>query len=256
MKILYRLLWYPKMVLVSIWFFVITLVFYVATFFFYGHKKLSWAYARALSKGAQICLMIKVKVRGRENLRFSPMVLIINHQSNFDPFLMGTMFPKNTVIIGKHQLQSVPLFGRLFAASNNIMIDRTDRKESVAGLSKAVEAMKTHGSNIWIFPEGTRSKGRGLGRFKKGAFYMAVEAQVPIIPVVCKPMERVLDMQRKLARGGVHEIRILPPIPTRGKTVDDIPALVAKAEDLFAKEIAAMMGIRPEDVWAGPAPAA
>ncbi len=238
-----------KMVLVGVWFFILTLVFYLLSFPFFGAKWLSWAYARFLAWGSHPLLGVRVKVIGRENIVDGGAIYIINHQSNFDPFLMGTMFPKHTVIIGKKNLLKIPLFGQLFKATNNIVIDRTDRNDAIAGLNKATEALNESHANIWIFPEGTRSKGKGLGRFKKGPFHMAIAAQAPLVPVVAKPMGDVLDMQKKIARGGRHEIRILPAIETKGLDKDAVPELLQKAEQLFAETLSDMTGQPADEIF-------
>ena len=109
-----------KMSLVAIWCAIATIVFYLATFPFNHHKSLSWAFAKMLNFGVRIALRIRVSVLGRENMIPAPAVIIMNHQSNFDPLLQGPVFPKNTVIIAKKELRNIPLWGRLLDATNNI----------------------------------------------------------------------------------------------------------------------------------------
>ena len=228
MKVLRAIEFYIKFGLVSVWFFLTTLVFYLLSFPFYKRPWLAWAYAKVLNFGTHLIFFIYVRVRGRENIVPGPAILIINHQSNFDSFLQGSVFQKNTVIIGKKELGKVPLWGHLFKATNNIMIDRSDRKNSVSGLDAAVDRLKNDDCYVWIFPEGTRSKGRGMRHFKKGAFYMAVDAQVPIIPIITSPMHNVLDVQNKNAKGGIYDITVYPAIDTTGMTHDDIPQTRAR----------------------------
>ena len=141
-----------------------------------------------------------------------PAIIIINHQSNFDSFLQGPVFPINTVIIGKKELGNVPLWGHLFKATNNIMIDRDNRDNAVSGIDAAVERF-AHGT-IVTYGSFRKVRARSHARWgasRKGAFYMAVDAKVPIIPIVTKQLHYVLDMPNKIARGGIHEIKILPP---------------------------------------------
>jgi len=79
--------------------------------------------------------------------------------------------------------------------------------------------------SLWVFVEGTRSHGKGLGPFKKGAFQMAINAQVPILPVCANNYTRTMNLNRW--HGGTVILRALPPIATTGLTLDDLPALMA-----------------------------
>jgi len=167
-----------------------------------------------------------------------PAVITMNHQSNFDPLLQGPAFPKNTIIIGKKELLKIPLWGRLFKTTNNIIVDRGKPGKNGVGVDEAISRLINDDSYVWIFPEGTRSHGQTLGPFKRGAFVMAIEAQTPIIPMVSKPMRDVLDIQKKRARGGEYEIKILPPISTVGMTLENLSSLITQSETLYADTIA------------------
>lgn len=88
-----------------------------------------------------------------------------------------------------------------------------------------------------------------MNRFKKGAFRMAVGAQVPIIPMVSKPLKTVLDVPNKIAKGGQHEIKILPMISTTGMTESDIPDLVARCEEIYRDQLSGYLGCDKADVF-------
>lgn len=79
---------------------------------------------------------------------------------------------------------------------------------------------------------------------------MAIEAQVPIIPMVSKPLRFVLDVPNKIAKGGLHEIKILPPISTLGMTLDDLPSLITRFEKIYAEHIAKYLSCPVEEVFA------
>lgn len=198
-----------------------------------------------LNFGVRLALRVSVKVRGRDNMIAGPAVVIMNHQSNFDPLLQGPVFPKNAIIIGKKELLKIPFWGRLFKATNNIMVDRDKTRsenKNGAGVEEAISRLKSDDCYVWIFPEGTRSHGKALGKFKRGAFVMAIEAQVPIIPMVSKPLHFVLDVPNKVAKGGKHEIQILPPISTSGITMEGLPELMTRCEKLYEKVIGEYLG--------------
>jgi len=248
-RLLRTLQYHAKIALIAVWCSLVTIVFYIASFAFNKHKSLAWAYAQGLNVGVRTILGVRVNVLGRDNMIAGPAVIIMNHQSNFDPLLQGPVYPKNAIIIGKKELEKIPLWGRIFYASNNIMVDRygTGKKSSAVDLS--IERLQSDDCYIWIFPEGTRSQGGKMSAFKNGAFRMAVGAQVPIIPMVSKPLKPILDVPNKMAKGGQHEIKILAPISTQGMTATDIPALITKCEDIYRDELSQYLGCSPENVF-------
>ena len=250
------------MSLVAFWCAVSTIIFYLLSFPFKHRVWLAWAYAQMLNFGVRLILGVKVDVLGTENLIAGPAVITMNHQSNFDPLLQGPAFPKNAIIIGKKELLKIPLWGRLFEATNNILVDRKSSDgprnkesgktpaENTAGVDEAILRLQSGNPYIWIFPEGTRNHGQQMGQFKRGAFIMAIKAQVPIIPMISKPLKFVLDVPNKIAKGGLHEIRILPPILTTGMTLQDLPDLVARCEKIYAEALAKYLNCTVDEVFA------
>jgi 1-acyl-sn-glycerol-3-phosphate acyltransferase len=239
-----------KMGLVAIWCSLVTILFYFLSFPFNHRTWLSWAYAKALNFGVRLALRVRVNVVGRENMIAGPAVVIMNHQSNFDPLLQGPVFPKNAVIIGKKELMKIPLWGRLFHATNNIMIDRQAKEKNGSSIELSVERLLNDDCYIWIFPEGTRSQGGKMKAFKSGAFKIAVQAQVPIITMVSKPLEPVLNVPKKIAKGGLHEIKILKSICTKGMTEADVPGLIERCESIYKTELAKYLNCSPTQIFA------
>ena len=226
-----------KMMLVGLWAAMVTFLVFVVSLFTWGHTVSGWLYARGLHLLGMPILGIKVNVSGRENLPKEPSVLLVNHQSNFDAFFLGRLFPWKTVVVAKTEMQKVPLFGLTLRASRTIFVDREDSSDAKKAIKNAISAIKNDKNHIWIFPEGTRSQGKGLGAFKKGAFAMAIAAQAPIVPIINQPMEHVLDTNTKTLRGGVQQVKILPAIETKGMKFRDIDALLKQVEELFHREI-------------------
>lgn len=245
-----RLIQYTiKMGLVAVWCSLVTIVFYLLSFPYKHRKWLSWAYAKSLNYGVRWALGIRVNVIGRENMIAGPAVIIMNHQSNFDPLLQGPVFPKNTVIIGKKELLKIPLWGRLFHASNNILVDRNAKAKNSSSIELSVERLQNDNCYIWIFPEGTRSQGGKMKPFKYGAFKMAIQAQAPIIPMISKPLEAALDVPNKVAKGGLHEIKILRPVETTGMTDANLEGLISHCEELYKNELSNYLGCLPSEVF-------
>lgn len=125
------------------------------------------------------------------------------------------------------------------ALSKTVFIERSSREQAVAAFAKAAEQMHSHRQSVYIFPEGTRSyyDHPDMLPFKKGAFHLAVQAQVPIVPVVVANYSNVLNMKRKTFRPGTIPIKILEPIETKGKTKEDVDALLEETRAKMVTEL-------------------
>ncbi|EPZ49696.1 putative 1-acyl-sn-glycerol-3-phosphate acyltransferase [Bacteriovorax sp. BAL6_X] len=162
-------------------------------------------------------------------------VIISNHQSNLDIFFVGPALPRRTVSLGKQSLVWIPIFGQMYYLAGNILINRTNRKKAWRAMAEVARTIKEDNCNVWIMPEGTRSKGRGLLPFKKGPFVVAIQGQLPIYPVVFSEYEKSFDL-RKLKPGKVI-IEALEPISTEGLTMDDIGDLMYKTRERMLAHI-------------------
>jgi 1-acyl-sn-glycerol-3-phosphate acyltransferase len=182
---------------------------------------------------------LRVFVEGAEHLKNRPAIFVANHQSGLDMAALSKPYPKGAVIIGKKELRHIPGFGLMFVAFGNVLIDRKDRADALSGLRDAVERMRRENFSVLIFPEGTRNpSGEGLLPFKKGAFYMAIEAQVPIVPMVCSKLVRLVSFEDKYARSGTLIVKVLPPIPTAGLKMSDVGTLLESTRNAMLEALA------------------
>lgn len=166
-------------------------------------------------------------VYGAENMpQDRPTIIIANHQQNDDLFLMADLLPPRTVAVGKSSLVWLPFFGQVFWLGGNIILNRSRSRKAVAIMQTTSDAIIRERKSIWVFPEGTRSRGRGLGSFKKGAFHMAVAAGAPIT-MVCAGEYHGKSSGWSGRREAVP-MRILPPVETRGLTAEDVPSLMSQ----------------------------
>jgi 1-acyl-sn-glycerol-3-phosphate acyltransferase len=161
-----------------------------------------------------------------------PAVIVANHLSNHDLFVFGRVLPVRTVSLGKKSLKWIPLFGQLYWLAGNVLIDRGNAMQAKRAMTTTTDTLQQKDMSLWVFAEGTRSHGKGLGPFKKGAFQMAIKAGVPIILVCANNYTRTINLNRW--RGGRVILRALPPIPTEGLTMDDLPDLMAKCHAQMA----------------------
>jgi len=215
-----------------------------------GHRyDVNWVIARSFYALAGRALDIRFVVEGEEHLETRPSVMVGNHQSMVDITYLGRIFPKHASILVKKELQWMPLLGQFLTASGAVFVDRGNNSRAVHSLAAAGETLRARGTSLWLFPEGTRSMRpyHDMLPFKKGAFHLAVQANVPIVPVVC---ENYWHLYHKgVFESGTLKIKVLPPISTTGLTTADVPDLV---ERIRAQMIAALREI--SDPNAPPAP--
>ena len=192
--------------------------------------------ARLYALPAQYMLRLRVKTEvqslfGQEQA----CVVIANHQSNYDLYVLGRVVPPRTVSIGKKSLKWVPFFGQLYWLAGNVLIDRGNAIKAKQAMLTTTDTLRHKNTSIWVFPEGTRNLGEGLLPFKKGAFQMAIAAGVPIVPVCVSTYAKRLRINSWTS--GHIIIRSLPAIPTLGLTLDDIPQLMERCQTLMQQTI-------------------
>lgn len=171
---------------------------------YYLSRMLNWA-----------CWVLGVKVNRiipDECRNIGSAVYVANHQTNYDIMVLGCVMP-GTVSMGKQSLAWIPLFGQVYYLSGNILIDRARSSKAADTIRQVVAKIKQRGISIWMFPEGTRSKGRGLIPFKTGAFHTAIAAKVPLVPIVCSSYAGQIDLNRW--DNGEIIVEMLPPVDSQ-----------------------------------------
>ncbi|WP_083885966.1 1-acylglycerol-3-phosphate O-acyltransferase [Halobacteriovorax marinus] len=165
-----------------------------------------------------------------------PGLFISNHQHNIDVFLACEILPDRTVSLGKKSLRWIPLFGQFYWLSGNVLIDRKNKRRAHGTMDQVGEAIRERNTSIWMMPEGTRSHGRGVLPFKKGAFFTAINAQIPITPICISTYNTGLDFSKWKA--GKVIIEVLDPIPTKGLTKRDVGQLCETTYQLVKNKVA------------------
>lgn len=179
---------------------------------------------------------LQISVKGKRNLTdFRPAVFCFNHQSAADFFIIIKLLRKDFTGVAKKELEKTPL-GPLFKAFGAIMIDRTDRAKAIEAMKPAVEALKD-GTSVAIAPEGTRSGTAELGPFKAGAFHLAMQAGVPIIPVVIKNAYMAVSKGSPMFRPTHIEVVVLDPVETSLWKVKNLNQYIEEVRDLFVAEL-------------------
>jgi 1-acyl-sn-glycerol-3-phosphate acyltransferase len=154
---------------------------------------------------------LDVEVHGRENLVPGETYLVMsNHQSHYDIPVLFEVIGPNIRMITKEELFRIPIFGNALKLGGFISIDRGNRHAAIESLERARELMAS-GTHVWIAPEGTRSRTGELLPFKKGAFYLALEAKLTILPVTIDGTRNALPADDLRSRPGAHVTVTLHP---------------------------------------------
>lgn len=165
---------------------------------------------------------LEVSVEGEEHLwSHRPAVFIFNHQSATDALIISRLLRRDFTGVSKAEMKSNLLVGTVLQAIGTVFIDRSDHDKAVEALAPAVESLQS-GVSFAIAPEGTRSTSYKLGPFKKGAFHIAMEAGVPIVPIVIANSSDSLPKAGFFIRPTKIDVTVLPPIPTKDWSTDTI----------------------------------
>ncbi len=179
---------------------------------------------------------LQISVRGKQNLTdFRPAVFCFNHQSAADFFIIIKLLRNDFTGVAKKELERTPI-GPIFKAMGAIYIDRSNRAKAIEAMKPAVEALK-NGISVAIAPEGTRSGTAELGSFKKGAFHLAMQAGVPIVPIVIKNAYQAVKKGTVLLRPTHIEVVVLDPVDTGLWKRKDLDKNIEEVRNLFVAEL-------------------
>jgi 1-acyl-sn-glycerol-3-phosphate acyltransferase len=164
-------------------------------------------------------------------------IYVANHTSYIDIVLSYLFLPAYYVFMAKMELKKVPLF-KVFFEKMQISVDRSSRVSSHKAFLRAKEELDL-GNSVFIFPEGTISSNGVLKAFKNGPFKLAIDNQVPIVPITFKNNWKILQnggFFKSYGRPGISEIIIHQPIPTSGMTEENLVDLKQNVYQIISKE--------------------
>lgn len=168
----------------------------------------------------------RVRYVGLENvLAHQPCIYISNHLSNVDIWALIAVLPVATRFVAKQSLFRIPLFGTIMRTAGFVSIDRQNRGRAIGSLRVAAEKIRS-GRPVLLFAEGTRSRSGRLAPFKKGPFYLAIEAAVPIVPIVITGSGRVMPPGSMRVTPGPVAVSFLPPVDVAPFLPDDLAGLM------------------------------
>jgi len=179
---------------------------------------------------------VSVEVTGLDHLpRDRTFIFVSNHQSIYDiPVIFATL-PYQLRIIAKESLGSFPFLGWHLRRNGHLLVDR--RNPDRAGILRRWRALVGEGLSLVIFPEGTRSADGRVGRFKAGSFLLAVEAQLPVVPLSIDGTRHVMRKGRLMTSPGHARLVVHEPIDTAGLAVSDARQLAERVRDVVARDV-------------------
>lgn len=181
---------------------------------------------------------VRLDVQGQEHLwSHRPAVFLFNHQSQLDVLIIGALMRRDYTGVAKKELKSDPTFAAMGWLADVAYVDRTDVTRAREALAPAVESLKA-GKSLVVSPEGTRSPTPKLLPFKKGPFHMAMQAKVPIVPIVIRNAGELMESHSLLITPGVVQVCVLPPVSTARWTRNTLDKNIAKVRQSYLDTLA------------------
>ena len=180
---------------------------------------------------------LKLLVDGEEHLWSDrPAVFIFNHQSAVDVLITARLLREDVIGVAKKEIKHQLPMGIAFTYTGTVFIDREHVGDPRIALKPAVDALRS-GRSVVIAPEGTRSRDGTLGPFKLGAFHMARQAGVPIVPIVIHNAQDALPYKAVVVRPAEVKVTVLPPQRTDGWGIADVEPQAARIRAMYLDEL-------------------
>ncbi len=180
---------------------------------------------------------VTLNIVGEENLwSRRPAVFLFNHQSQLDALVLAALLRENFTGVAKKSLEKDPIFGPVGWMANVAYIDRTNNVKAREALEPVVAALKD-GRSLAVAPEGTRSPTPRLLPFKKGPFHIAMQAEVPLIPIVMRNCGEIMAAHSYVVHPGVVDVAVLPPVETTGWDLADLDDHITQVREMYLKTL-------------------
>lgn len=175
--------------------------------------------------------LCRVKSSGHENIDpKQSYVFVANHQGAFDIFLTYGFLNQNIKWVQKASLRKIPLVGFASETAGHVFVDNSSPAARTKTIQKAKEEI-VEGVSIMLFPEGARTLSGKMSRFKRGAYHIAYDLKLPIVPLTINGPFHVLKRGTANLRPGKLELIIHKPIPTENISEEDIPDIIEKSRE-------------------------
>lgn len=197
----------------------------------------------AWAKWALLAMPGKCSIEGLSNIDPGRSYIIIaNHESTVDIFYLLGKLPLPMRMVAKKSLEKSFILGPAMKRSGFIFVDNMTKGRSIGHLNQQFEGLKKEGISLMFFPEGSRFKEDLLSPFRLGAFVMAIQHQLPILPVALKGARNMLKPGKKLLCRSDIELRVLPPVETGDLNYENRTQLMEQCWQLLSDTLKEMYG--------------
>jgi 1-acyl-sn-glycerol-3-phosphate acyltransferase len=196
----------------------------------FGHRcARAWAWLILKTTG------VHVRVNGLQHVDLTrSYVFASNHQSIYDIPILFASLPAQLRIVAKESLGRVPFLGWHLRRTGHLLVDR---RNPGADIVLKMKRLVSEAHSLIVFPEGTRSVDGQVGRFKKGTFLVAIDAQLPVVPVSIAGSRHVMTKGQLMVRPGEVTLTVHPPIETAGTTREDVNAFAERVREIVRGEV-------------------
>src|SRR5262249_25912012 len=203
-----------------------------------GEKRRAAEWVSARGSDAMLAMTgVAVEVQGEHHLwAHRPSVFMFNHQSIVDGYVLLRLLRRGFTGVAKQEVAKMPLLGQILRGLDFAFIDRSNTRSAQAAMQPAVDRLRP-GVSVGIAPEGTRSLTPRLGRFEQGAFHIALQAGVPVVPVVIRNTYAAMARGSLLFRPGTVQVCVLPPIDVTKWKPENLDRHVADVQTLFQRTL-------------------
>jgi putative phosphoserine phosphatase / 1-acylglycerol-3-phosphate O-acyltransferase len=181
---------------------------------------------------------LNLVIRGEHHLwSHRPAVFVFNHQSKADVVIIARLLRRDIAGVGKKEIRNIPLIGKTMELAGTVFIDRANAASAIEAMQPLVDALRNEGKSVVIAPEGTRSVSPRLAPFKKGAFHLAMQAGVPMVPIMIHNAGDVAPKGDFVFRPATVEVDVLPPVDTSSWRAETIEDHVAEVRRMFQETL-------------------
>jgi len=181
---------------------------------------------------------LELDIEGEEHAwSHRPCVFMFNHQSQADTLILPSILRRDLAGVGKKEIGDIPILGKVMEWGGTVLIDRENARSARESMKPLIDVMQKEGRCVCIAPEGTRSTSTNLGRFKKGGFHLAMQAGVPVVPIVIHNAIDVAPRGQYVFKPATVKVTVLPAVDTSDWSAQTINEHVHQVRDMFLQEL-------------------
>lgn len=198
-------------------------------------RRLCYYIAMAWARSLIWITPVRLYIKGKEHVeKGHSYIVVANHQSYYDIPSMYGFAGLDLKFVMKKELKRVPFLGQGVATMGHVFVDRSDRQQAIDSINASVKRLDP-GESVIIYPEGTRSRTGEVQEFRKGAFRLAINTGLPILPISVAGTYRIQPPDTLQLLPGKAGLKIHPPIDVKGRTEEDIPELMQECRERIVR---------------------